>query len=125
MTTGTEAETDRDWRCAPAWNARHSPCSTTAMSPGSTAIAFDAWRAGSDAEDATSAIFTRALERLDDYRGDTFAAWLFAIARSSLADQHRRKLDLYLFDQLELIDAATRLKMSSRTRPISSLSTRC
>src|SRR4051794_20155636 len=57
-----------------------------------------------DAEDATSAIFTRALDRLDDYRGGSFAAWLFAIARSSLADQHRRSANLLQLDQLKLVD---------------------
>ena len=42
-----------------------------------------------DAEDATSAIFTRALERLETFRGGSFPAWLFAIARSTLADRFR------------------------------------
>lgn len=43
------------------------------------------------AEDATSAIFTRALERLPDFRGGSFAAWLFAIAHSVLSNAYRRR----------------------------------
>ena len=104
LTTGTEAETDRDL----ALRARMERAAFAALYDRYVTriyrYCFRRLESRHDAEDATSAIFTRALERLDDYRGGTFAAWLFAIARSSLADQHRRRVDLYLFDQLELID---------------------
>jgi RNA polymerase sigma-70 factor (ECF subfamily) len=43
-----------------------------------------------DAEDATSAVFIRALERLESFRGGSFRAWLFAIARTTVADRFRR-----------------------------------
>ncbi len=42
------------------------------------------------AEDATSEVFLRALERIDSYRGGSFVAWLFAIARNAVTDDHRR-----------------------------------
>lgn len=48
----------------------------------------------SEAEDATSAIFVKALERLDTYRGGSFPAWLFAIARTTVADRFRRQSPL-------------------------------
>lgn len=43
-----------------------------------------------DAEDLTSVIFTRALLNLKDYRGGQVSAWLFRIARSTVADHYRR-----------------------------------
>jgi RNA polymerase sigma-70 factor (ECF subfamily) len=45
-----------------------------------------------DAEDATSAIFIRAIERLSSFRDGSFAAWLFAIARTTVADRFRVKV---------------------------------
>ncbi|MGH2559216.1 MAG: RNA polymerase sigma factor [Thermomicrobiales bacterium] len=42
------------------------------------------------AEDVTSAIFTRALERLPSFRGGSFPAWLFAIAHSVANNAARR-----------------------------------
>lgn len=41
------------------------------------------------AEDATGDVFVRALERLDTYRGGSFPAWLFAIARTTVSDRFR------------------------------------
>ncbi len=49
-----------------------------------------------DAEDATSAIFTRACERIGSYRGGSFPAWLFAIARSVVIDALRAKKNVSL-----------------------------
>jgi RNA polymerase sigma factor (sigma-70 family) len=43
-----------------------------------------------DAEDLTSAIFMRALERFDSFAGGSYAAWLFAIARRMVIDRYRR-----------------------------------
>ncbi|MGI8476092.1 MAG: RNA polymerase sigma factor [Thermomicrobiales bacterium] len=43
------------------------------------------------AEDAASATFLRALDRLPQFRGGSFAAWLFAIARSASANETRRR----------------------------------
>lgn len=42
-----------------------------------------------DAEDATAAIFLRAVEHIEGFRGGSFAAWLFAIARTVVADRAR------------------------------------
>jgi RNA polymerase sigma-70 factor, ECF subfamily len=42
-------------------------------------------------EDVTSQVFTNALERLPQFRGDgVFAGWLFQIARNAVNDVHRR-----------------------------------
>jgi RNA polymerase sigma-70 factor (ECF subfamily) len=57
-----------------------------------------------DAEDATSAVFTRALERLPTYRGGSFPAWIFAIARSTVADRFRREMPERLGDRDEVLD---------------------
>jgi RNA polymerase sigma-70 factor, ECF subfamily len=45
----------------------------------------------SAAEDATSEVFLRALDRLAGYRGGSFVAWLFAIARNVVTDHYRRR----------------------------------
>lgn len=43
----------------------------------------------SDAEDATSATFIRACERIGSFRGGSFPAWLFSIARTTVIDSYR------------------------------------
>lgn len=43
------------------------------------------------AEDATSAIFARALAALPNYRDGSFRAWLFVIAHNIVVDTHRRR----------------------------------
>ncbi len=43
------------------------------------------------AEDATSAIFARALAALPNYRDGSFRAWLFVIAHNIVIDTHRRR----------------------------------
>jgi RNA polymerase sigma-70 factor (ECF subfamily) len=49
-------------------------------------------RAGSpaEAEDLTSAIFVRVLERLEEVRPESFRGWLFTVARTVVADRFRR-----------------------------------
>jgi RNA polymerase sigma-70 factor (ECF subfamily) len=42
-----------------------------------------------EAEDLTSLIFTHALNGLPDYRGGSVAAWLFRIARNTVASHYR------------------------------------
>ena len=104
LTAGTETETDRDL----ALRARHERAAFAVLYDRYvTRIYHYCYRRTEmrhDAEDATSAIFTRALERIDDYRGGSFAAWLFAIARSALADSYRRRTDLPMLGELEVID---------------------
>ncbi len=43
------------------------------------------------AEDATSDVFLRALERIGGYRGGSFGAWLFAITRNVVIDTYRQR----------------------------------
>ena len=105
MTTGTEAETDRDL----AMRARGDRAAFAVLYDRYVTrvfrYSFRRLETRHEAEDATSAIFMRALERIDDYRGGSFAAWLFAIARSSLADHYRRRSDLPLDATFEVVDA--------------------
>jgi RNA polymerase sigma-70 factor, ECF subfamily len=44
-----------------------------------------------DAQDITAQTFINALKNLTSYRGDSFAAWLFGIARNKIADHFRRR----------------------------------
>ena len=43
------------------------------------------------AADATHQTFARAMTRLDSFRGQSFRAWLFAIARNVVTDTYRRR----------------------------------
>ena len=43
------------------------------------------------ADDATGAVFAKALAALPAYRDGSFRAWLFAIAHNVVADVHRRR----------------------------------
>jgi RNA polymerase sigma-70 factor (ECF subfamily) len=52
------------------------------------------------AEDATSLVFTKAMDGLPGFRGGTFRSWLFAIAHNTVADAHRTAR------QMETLDAA-------------------
>ena len=57
-------------------------------------------RTEADAADLTQQVFLRALDGLSRYRGkDTsFAAWLFRIARNTVADFHRRQRSTVTWD---------------------------
>jgi RNA polymerase sigma-70 factor, ECF subfamily len=44
------------------------------------------------AEDAASQTFVKALSALDEYRGGSVPAWIFAIARTTIIDIQRRRL---------------------------------
>jgi RNA polymerase sigma-70 factor (ECF subfamily) len=59
-------------------------------------------------EDVTSQVFTTALERLPQFRGDgVFAGWLFQIARNAVNDVHRRApVDSLPPVELTLVDPA-------------------
>ena len=58
-----------------------------------------------EAADATSSIFSRALESLQSCRDANFRSWLFAIAHNILIDLHRgRRFDHPLEDTLLLRD---------------------
>lgn len=59
------------------------------------------------AEDATSAIFARALAALPNYRDGSFRAWLFVIAHNIVVDTHRRRRpEQPLADAYEPVDHA-------------------
>jgi RNA polymerase sigma-70 factor (ECF subfamily) len=55
-----------------------------------------------DAADLTQQIFVQALDRLHRFQPQRglFAAWLFTIARNTLADHHRRRRVLVAWDLL-------------------------
>lgn len=56
------------------------------------------------AEDLTSLVFARALAALPTYRGGSFAAWLFTIARNAVSNASRRAPDRSL-TEIDVIDA--------------------
>jgi RNA polymerase sigma-70 factor, ECF subfamily len=83
-------------------------------------------------EDVTSQIFTRALERIDQFDGrGTFAGWLFQIARNAISDVHRERPTDELGDAVATLrdpqagpeeqaldrDRATRLRALVRSLP--------
>jgi RNA polymerase sigma-70 factor, ECF subfamily len=43
-----------------------------------------------DAEDVVSEVFLKALKNLNQFKGESFAAWLFGIARNTVHDFYRR-----------------------------------
>lgn len=43
-----------------------------------------------DAEDVVSEVFLKAMKRIRQYDGGSFAAWLFSIARNTVSDFYRR-----------------------------------
>lgn len=58
-----------------------------------------------EAADATSSIFSRAMESLASCRDATFRSWLFAIAHNILTDLYRgRRFEQSLDDKLQLHD---------------------
>ncbi len=59
------------------------------------------------AEDATSAVFTKALIALPRYRGGSFRAWLFAIAQNVVVDDYRSRRPVQpLAAAADLVDPA-------------------
>jgi RNA polymerase sigma-70 factor (ECF subfamily) len=83
-------------------------------------------------EDVTSQVFTRALERIDQFNGrGTFAGWLFQIARNAISDVHRERPTHELGDEISTLrdpeagpeeqvvvrDRATRLRGLIRSLP--------
>ena len=55
------------------------------------------------AEDATSATFFRALDRLDQFRGGSFRAWLFTIAHRATVDAIRSRRPVSPLEQAEIV----------------------
>lgn len=51
------------------------------------------------AEDATSAVFQKALTALSGYRGGSFRAWLFTIAHNVVTDIYRERRPTQPFDE--------------------------
>lgn len=43
------------------------------------------------AEDLTSAVFVKAWDKMASFRGESFAAWLYAIARHAVIDHYRQE----------------------------------
>jgi RNA polymerase sigma-70 factor (ECF subfamily) len=54
------------------------------------------------AEDATSIVFHRALERLTQFRGGSFRAWLFTIAHNVVTDTYRERRPTQSFDDAQI-----------------------
>jgi len=43
------------------------------------------------AEDITSTVFTKAWQKIGQFKGESVAAWLYAISRNAVADYYRRE----------------------------------
>ncbi len=50
------------------------------------------------AEDISTDTFLKAWEKLQQFKGDNFAAWLYTIARNKVTDYYRQKKDNYDID---------------------------
>ncbi len=59
-----------------------------------------------EAEDATSAVFLRAFAHRDQFRGGSFPAWLFTIARHVVIDAVRPRRDVPFGETFDRIDPA-------------------
>ncbi len=57
-----------------------------------------------DAEDVVSDVFLKAMKRIGQFRGESFAAWLFSIARNAISDFYRRNGHAPLDDDLPADD---------------------
>ncbi len=55
-----------------------------------------------EAEDLTSQVFTRALAKIDTYRGGLVGAWLFQIAANAVIDYLREQHPQLALDEVEL-----------------------
>ena len=68
------------------------------------------------AEDVTSEVFHKALANLSTYqwRGSSFAAWLFRIAANSIADQYKRENREQPSDDDDSLDPPSGSDVSSR-----------
>jgi RNA polymerase sigma-70 factor (ECF subfamily) len=75
----------------------------------------------STAEDLTSAVFTRVVEKIDGYRyeGRPLLAWLYTIARNLVIDYHRRiegsrvvPLDEQLMDDSSNVERAVEQRLT-------------
>jgi RNA polymerase sigma-70 factor (ECF subfamily) len=84
-----------------------------------------------DVEDVVSEIFIKAIKNIKQFNGDSFAAWLFSIARNTVYDFYRRS-GRYLAEDLSdnhhsdeplpesiLIEAETRERILSLIRTLS------
>lgn len=60
-------------------------------------------RDGPAAEDATSQVFLKAMQRLPQFRDGVFAAWLFRIAHNVVTDVYRREKPAAPLEDAELV----------------------
>jgi RNA polymerase sigma-70 factor (ECF subfamily) len=57
------------------------------------------------AEDITSIVFTKAWQKIEQFKGESVAAWLYAISRNAVADYYRsEKNNLNIEDFWDLAD---------------------
>ena len=88
---------------------------------------FAYWRVGSEelAQDVTSIVFTKAWEKRESFDNQHPKAWLFTIARNTIIDSYRKKGEVPLSDDYEVVvedDTAERLdKESEKTRLLQAL----
>lgn len=80
------------------------------LKPSYAFIAFRVNRAA-DAEDLTSELWMKVLDRLptlENPKPEVFRAWLFTMARNLVIDHYRKNKTLVFIEEVELEDEATR-----------------
>lgn len=68
-------------------------------------FSYVAWRVGkkSEAEDVTSEVFVKVVRYLSSYKqkqGATFQSWLYAIAKTTIADHYRKRKSLVSLEEI-------------------------
>jgi RNA polymerase sigma-70 factor (ECF subfamily) len=67
------------------------------------------WRTQDTAlsEDLTSSVFEKAWRSRSNFKGGSVQAWLYRIARNTLTDHWRKKKELALDDESEIVDESS------------------
>lgn len=70
------------------------------------------------AEDLTSTVFMKALDKVESFKGGSFSAWLYRIARNTVIDHYRTNKPTVDLDAITEPSAATNLETDTHHRDL-------